>query len=85
MLSHIVPTVHGIERLLVAWEVCAHSHFICSVGGMSSFFSNVELVSPILIRNKWEVSLYIYVYFCGEISMMYIWKIRNSLTILGWL
>jgi hypothetical protein len=62
MLAHVVPTIHGIERLLVARKVCAHGHFICSVGVMSSSFGDVELVSPVLIRKKLEVSLYIYIY-----------------------
>ena len=45
--AQVVPTVHGTERLLVAREPCAHSHFLCSVDGMSSFFMNIEPLNPV--------------------------------------
>ena len=50
MLAHVVPTVHGTERLLVARELCAHIHFLCSIGRISSS-RNVILVSPSLRKN----------------------------------
>jgi hypothetical protein len=52
VLAHVVPTVHVICRLLVAQEVCAQSHFYCSLRGMNSSFGNVVPVSRVLKRNK---------------------------------
>ena len=60
MLAHVVATVHGTVRLLVAREVCAHSHFLYPVSGMRSSFMNIVSVSPILKRKKWKVNLYMY-------------------------
>jgi methionyl-tRNA synthetase len=62
MLAHVVTTVHGTEKLLVPQELCAHSHFLYSVGGMSSSFENIVLVSSVLKRKKCEVNLYVYTF-----------------------
>jgi hypothetical protein len=51
MLAHVVRTVHGTCRLLVAREVFAYSHFFFYVGG-DSYFVNVVPVSPVLKRKK---------------------------------
>ena len=48
ILAHVVPTVHGTRGMLVARESCAQGHFTRFVGEMSSSFTNVELVSPVL-------------------------------------
>ena len=45
ILTHVVPTLYETEKLLVAREACAYNHFLCSVGGMSSPFINIVLVS----------------------------------------
>ena len=58
ILAQVVPTVHETRWLLVAWEICAKSHFLWFVVGMSSSFINVELVSPVIIRKKRKVNLY---------------------------
>ena len=50
MLAHVVPTVHETKRLLVARELCAHIHILCSIGRISSS-RNVILVSPSLRKN----------------------------------
>ena len=52
MLAHVVPTVHGTERLLVAQELCADSHFLYSVGWMSSSFHNMVPVRPVLKKRN---------------------------------
>lgn len=49
VLTHVVSTVHGTCRLLVAWKVYAHHHFFFSIWGMNSSFVNVVLVSPIFL------------------------------------
>ena len=58
MLTHVVSTVHGTCRLLVAWKVYAHHHFFFSIWGMNSSFVNVVLVSPIFYEK--EIRSYLY-------------------------
>ena len=56
----------GTSRLLAAWEVCAHRHFIFSILGMNSSFENVVLVSPDILWKKINKKLFLY----GRFSMM---------------
>ena len=51
-----------MRMLLVARKVCAHIHYFWYVDEMSSS-RNVELViSSVLKRKKWGVSLYMYTF-----------------------
>ena len=60
VFAHVVSTVHGTGRLLVAWIVCAHCHFfpLSGVGGVLLLWT-CSACKTCFLRKRKEISSYL--------------------------